>query len=142
MMYVSLVPQSEIDDIWPQIEEYMDGAAKYTYGRFTTDDIKDGLKTRPWQLWIAFKGLSVYGAVVTEIVSYPRMSALVMHFTGGEQLNEWKPYMLAMLQRFARENACTTIESYGRKGWAKVFKDDGFTSKFMAYELPVGVKND
>jgi hypothetical protein len=28
----------------------------------------------------------VYGAVVTEVFSYPLMKALIMHFTGGKKL--------------------------------------------------------
>jgi len=45
--------------------------------------------------------------------------------------------MLELLQKFGKENDCNIIESYGRAGWAKVFKNDGFKSRFMFYELPV-----
>jgi hypothetical protein len=65
------------------------------------------------------------------------MNTLVMHFTGGIDLKEWKPSMLELLQRFAKENGCAVIESYGREGWSKVFENDGFKSRFMFYELPV-----
>jgi hypothetical protein len=136
-MQVSLVPLEYIETVWPQIEEYLDGAAKYTYGRFTVEDVKDGILTKPQQLWIAFDDNAIYGAVVTEITQYPRMRALVMHFTGGKQLKSWKPDMLELLQRFAKENGCDIIESYGREGWGKVFEHDGFKSRFMFYELPV-----
>jgi len=45
--------------------------------------------------------------------------------------------MLSLLRRFASDNGCKTIESYGRTGWKKVFEKDGFKSKFMCYELPI-----
>ncbi len=136
-MQVSLVPVEYIENVWPSIEAYLDGAATYTYGRFTVADIKNGIMTTPQQLWIAFDGDDVYGAVVTEVCVYPQMSTLIMHFTGGKQLPKWKTEMLELLQRFAKDNGCTTIESYGRRGWEKVFKNDGFKSRFMFYELPV-----
>jgi len=137
-MKVSLVPVEYIETVWPQIEEFMDGAAKYTYGRFNVEDIKEGLFTKPQQLWIAFTDDEVIkGAVVTQVLTYPRMNTLVMHFTGGIDLKEWKPSMLELLQRFAKENGCAVIESYGREGWSKVFENDGFKSRFMFYELPV-----
>jgi hypothetical protein len=137
-MQVSLVPLDYLEDVWPQIEEYMEGAAKYTYGRFNVDDIKVGVKTKPQQLWVAFDDDNfIKGAVVTEILVYPRLRSLVMHFTGGVDLKEWKPSMLELLQRFAKENGCDVIESYGREGWSKVFQNDGFKSRFMFYELPV-----
>jgi len=137
-MHISYIPTDHVDTVWPEIEEYMHGAAKYTYGRFTVDDILSGLKEKPQQLWIAFDDeAKVYGAVVTQISAYPRMNSLVMHFTGGVELPLWKDAMLEVLQRFARDSNCAIIESFGRNGWGKVFKNDGFRERFMFYELPV-----
>jgi hypothetical protein len=136
-MNVSLVTIDQIENIWPLIEKYLDGAAKYTHGRFKVEDIRNRLYTAPQQLWIAYEDLKVYGAVVTEITQYPQMTSLVMHFTGGEDLPKWKDDMLHLLQRFAKDQGCAVIESYGRPGWEKVFKNDGFKSRFMFYELPV-----
>jgi hypothetical protein len=127
----------DYDFIWPLIEEYMDGAATYTYGRFTKEDIFAELKTKQQQLWIAYEGDKVFGAVITEIMHYPRMRTLVTHFTGGIKLPKWKNEMLQLLQRFARDNQCNVIESYGRPGWGKVFENDGYKARFVWYELPV-----
>lgn len=137
-MQVSLVPSDYIDEVWPKIEVYMQGAADYTFGRFEVEDIYERLKSNEQQLWIAFDDANViHGAVVTEVFVYPRMTTLIMHFTGGVNLPKWKQPMLELLQRFAKENGCKVIESYGREGWGKIFKDDGFTKRFMFYELPV-----
>ena len=136
-MRVTAVLPEHYDLIWPMIKEYMEGAAKYTYGRFTVEDIRNGLDNNPQQLWIAYEGEKVYGAVITEVTSYPQLKALVMHFTGGIELPKWKPAMLKMLQDFGKSVGCNIIESYGRAGWAKVFEEDGFKSRFMFYELPV-----
>ena len=139
-MQVSLVPTEYIELVWPNIQGYMVGAADFTFGRFMAEDIKNDLLTKQGQqqLWIAFENKDdYYGAVVTEINQYPRMRALVMHFTGGVKLPKWKKPMLEILQKFARENECDVIESYGRPGWGKVFKKDGYEQKFIFYELPV-----
>ena len=137
-MQVSYVPLEYIEYVWPKIEAYLKGAADYTYGRFTIEDIKIGLFNKPQQLWIAYdENENIFGAVVTEILTYPQMKTLVMHFTGGVKLKLWKKDMLELLQRFAKGNDCEVIESYGRMGWSKVFKNDGFKSRFMFYELPV-----
>lgn len=136
-MEVSLILPQNIESVWTQIEDYLQGAADFTYGRFNVSDIKVCLYTKPQQLWIAYEGDKIYGAVVTEINTYPRKTALVMHFTGGIDLSLWKDPMLKMLQRFARDHGCSIIESYGRPGWKKVFEKDGFKQQFMFYELPV-----
>lgn len=139
MIVTTYVPKEYIELVWDKIESYLDGAAEYTYGRFNVEDIKEDLFNKDQQLWIAFDDESekVYGAVVTQILTYPRIKSLVMHFTGGIELPKWKAPMLALLQEFARNNGCAVIESYGRDGWEKVFKDDGFKKRFMFYELPV-----
>ena len=138
-MEVTLVPPEHIEMIWPKIEVYMKGAADYTHGRFTVDNIKHDLlkKLDSQQLWIAFNSDGFYGAVITEVWQYPKLKALIMHFTGGKKLLKWKQPMLKLLQKFARDNDCEIIESYGRPGWEKVFKKDGYEQKFVFYELPV-----
>ncbi len=136
-MEVSVVLSEHIELVWPKIEAYIKGAADYTYNRFTADDIKKDLSNRPQQLWIAYDEEKIYGAVVTEIIVYPRMTTLMMHFTGGEKLPRWKQPMLKLLQRFAKDHGCSVIESYGRPGWEKVFRNDGYKEVFKFYELPV-----
>lgn len=137
-MEVSLVPKEYVEGCWDQIEGYLEGAAKYTYGRYTVQDIKDCITDYDYQLWVAFEDDKIYGAVVTEIVHYPQCKMLSMQFTGGVELKKWKNPMLDILQRWARDNRCEKIESPGRPGWARVFRDDGYEAKFITYELPVG----
>ena len=139
-MEVTLIPYEHLEYVWPKIESYMKGAADYTYGRFTVEDIKKEFIDRRGgqQLWVAYEDIdNVYGAVITEISRYPQTLALVMHFTGGKQLPKWKDPMLKLLQQFARDNGCEIIESYGRPGWGKVFDNDGYKQRFIFYELPV-----
>lgn len=136
-MIITAVLPHDIENVWHLIHDYMDGAAKYTHGRFKVEDIKQQLLSNPrQQLWIAYDD-KVYGAVITEVLTYPQMKTLIMHFTGGVELPKWKDEMLSVLRRFARDHQCKVIESYGRTGWKRVFKNDGFNSKFMFYELPV-----
>lgn len=136
-MEASVVLREHIEEVWPFIKGYMEGAARYTYGRFTADDIKQDLLTKDQQLWIAYKDGAIHGAVVTEILQYPRLRVLAMHFVGGHNVPECKPPVMALIKKFAKDHGCDIIESYGRKGWAKVFEKDGFKQRFMFYELPV-----
>ena len=136
-MQITLVPVEGIDVVWKRIEDYVQGTAEYTHGRYTKGDIRTGLMTKPQHLWLAHEGEEVFGFVVTEIANYPQLKALVMHFTGGRELDSWKPQMLEMLQSFSKLHGCDVIESFGRAGWAKVFKKDGFKSMYNFYELPV-----
>jgi hypothetical protein len=134
---VSLVPKEDYIPCFKAIHDYIEKSAKYTYGRFNAQDIKDLIYHTDKQLWVAYKNVQIYGFVVTEIVTYPQMKTLMMHFTGGVHLNKWKDDMLKTLQSFAKNNECDVIESYGRKGWGKVFEQDGYNPRFIYYELPL-----
>ena len=136
-MQVSIVDTKDIETMWPLIEGYMKQAAKYTYGRFEAEDIKNGLLKQPQQLWIAFDDKKIYGAVVTEVTKYPRMTALTVHFLAGIEFESWKEPMLRLVQQFGKDNGCKLIDSYGRPGWEKVWANYGYTKRFIFYELPL-----
>ena len=115
----------------------MEKAAKYTYGRYTSDDIYDSLKEYDHQLWVAFDSGTIKGAVVTNIITYPRRKILCMSFCGGIELKDWKDPMLELLKRFAKDSGCDGIEATARRGWAKVFENDGYKGHWVTFELPI-----
>jgi hypothetical protein len=137
MIQVSMVPPQYVDTCWKEIEPYMEKAAEYTYGRYTSDDIYDSLKEYDHQLWVAFDGGKIKGAVVTNIITYPKRKILCMSFCGGVELKDWKDPMLELLKKFAKDVGCDGIEATARRGWAKVFENDGYKGHWVTFELPI-----
>lgn len=132
-----MVPNQLIDTCWKEIEPFMEKAANYTYGRYTCDDIYDSVKEHDYQLWVAFESSKIKGAVVTNVIIYPKRKVLCMTFCGGIDLKEWKAPMLALLQKYAADIGCDGIEATARRGWAKVFENDGYNQHWVTFELPV-----
>jgi hypothetical protein len=137
MIQVSMVPPQYVDTCWKTIEPYMEKAAEYTYGRYTSGDIYDSLKEYDHHLWVAFDGDKIKGAVVTNIITYPRRKILCMSFCGGTELKNWKDPMLELLRQFAKDVGCDGIEATARRGWAKVFENDGYKGHWVTFELPI-----
>lgn len=137
MIKISLILPEYVDSVWGEVEGYMEKAAEHSYGRYTSDAIKDVVLGGGSHLWIAYDDTRVYGAVVTQIVRYPGITALALHFIGGIEGLKWKTPMLLMLQRFARDHNCGVIESIGRVGWLKIFEPEGATHKNVFFEIPV-----
>ena len=65
-----------------------------------------------------------------------------MQFCGGEDLKEWKDPMLALLRKYAKDMGCEGIESTARRGWAKVFENDGYKPHWVTFELPLEAENN
>lgn len=141
MIKVSMVPKDLIHTCWEQIEEYLAGAAEYTYGRYTVDDIKDCITDYDHDLWVAYEhgefDILFYGAVVTTIVHYPCKKMLSLRFVGGKDHKKWKEPMVSTLKSWAVDTECDGIESTGRPGWAKILGDVGYNPIGVAYELKI-----
>lgn len=137
MIEVSMVPPQYIDTCWSKVEPFAKLAADYTYGRYTSDDIYDSVVENDYQMWVAMDDGEFKGLVVTNVINYPKRKLLAMQFCGGVDLKLWKTPMLELLQKFGSEMGCDGIESTGRPGWAKVFKNDGYEARWVIYELPI-----
>ena len=138
---VSMVPKQYIDTCWDEIEPFLEKAARYTYGRYTVDDIKATITDYDHELWVAFEGDKIKAAVVTNIVAYPTRKLLCMSFCGGEEMSTWLDKLIALLRKYAEEMGCDGLEATARKGWSRVFKNDGYEGKWVTFELPIeGVK--
>jgi hypothetical protein len=91
------------------------------------------------QLWVSFNAETkvIMGFLITEVTEYPQAKMLTLHFTGGKDFKSWVPDGLPKIQKFARDNGCIKLESYGRAGWEKMWKDYGYKKRLVFYELPV-----
>lgn len=132
-----MVPTQYVDTCWDKVAPLLNKAADYTYGRYDIDDIYTSITDYDHILWVALKEGKIVGAVVTNTVVYPKRKVLCMSFCGGEGLKDWKQEMLSLLQRYARDTGCDAIEATARRGWAKVFENDGYKGHWVTFELPV-----
>jgi hypothetical protein len=137
MIQVSMVPKELIHTCWESVGPFLDRAARYTYGRYTVDDIHAAIVDYDHDLWVAFEGGEIKGAVVTNFMNYPKRKVLSMTFCGGVELSKWKDPMLDLLRRYAKDMGCDGIEATARRGWAKIFQNDGHKSLWATFELPL-----
>ena len=133
---VAAVPQDHILRVWPKVSHYIAAACKYTRGRFEAEDVLDQILDGDHILWIAFEDQNIKGAVVTNIMYYPRSKWVGCPFVTGDDFASWKYPMLRTLQRWARDNGCEGLESTARLGWARVFKEDGYEPLWQTFQLP------
>lgn len=140
-MKCSMVPADMLNTCWDQVEPYMAKACKFTYGRYTTDDIYEMLDEGIYHLWVAFEPdeekPKIHGAVVTQFMGYPKAKYLSLTFCGGKDIKNWQAPMLYLLKKFARDMGCDGIEATARRGWAKLLAGDGYNARWVTFELPI-----
>ena len=56
---------------------------------------------------------------------------------GGEQLKEWVDDCVEIMNSFAENSECDTIEVHGRKGWEKILTKYGVEHSSSTYEKKV-----
>jgi hypothetical protein len=137
MIEVSMVPKDYVDTCWSKVEPLLKKATELTGNRYTTDNIYDMVMEEDHQLWVAYEDKEFSGAVVTNIATYPNRKILCMGFCGGENFKDWKDQIINLLRKFAKDMGCDSIEAFGRPGWANVFKNDGYQTKWITFELPI-----
>ena len=132
-MKISLIPPDHIDAVWLKAGPLLKKATDLSGDRYKVSDVYRQLRKGDKNLWIAFEGDAVLGAVTSEVVDYPGRRMLILHFCGGEDMASWFTPMLDTLERWARDNNCNGIEVFGRDGWKRWLGRSGFGDGFRLY---------
>ena len=126
----------DFDQVWEKVIPLIDRAIEYADGKYGAEDIYKALKNREMQLWVAFTKVGALSAFcITKITHYPREKRGAILFASGHNVMEWLPFCKT-IQNWARENGCTSMEVYGRRGWKKLLKQYGH------YEIHTVLKVD
>jgi hypothetical protein len=116
------VGANEIEAVWSAVEPVLARATARTRGRVSTAALREKLREREMQLWIAqpapAKG-SVRSVCLTEIVAYPHQRWCRIVFAAGEDLGLCRAG-LALIEAWARARGCAGVEIEGRAGWERV----------------------
>lgn len=116
------VPSDKIDAIWPHVEGMLENAiTRAADGKYLAEDVLEMLRAKEMQLWLGYDQEGAALAVVTQILIYPRKRSLLLFAVAGRNGRMKKHWwrFLPLLEAFAREKDCQSIEGYGRKGWLK-----------------------
>ena len=91
-------------------------------GHEITDDVLDGKQL----LWLAWSD-HIEAAATT------RLAAGVCTLTAcaGHQRERWLP-LLAKIEKYAKDEGCSAVRIYGRKGWERVL--DGYRVEHVVLE--------
>jgi hypothetical protein len=130
------IPLENLLENWPIAKQMLNPSLYYADGKYTMDDIFNGLRAREMQLWFVESDTEIKCALITQIHKYAHDSRLVILFLAGFEFNDVME-LWGDLADFAREKGCSSIEMYGRPGWEKRLKRLGFHKTQVVLKCPL-----
>lgn len=128
------VLHSEIDTVWLEVRGLIKAALEYSDQSYKIHDILEGIKSRDLQLWGANRGGKITSVMVTKIIKYPQKKSLLMMLYAGEHTKNMTQF-LPTIYEWAKEQGCVDAQMYGRSGWEKVLKDQGYEKVYSVLRL-------
>lgn len=144
-MKITAVPPDEVHNIWPNVAEHLRKAIL----RFPVASIGDifyDCSTGKSLLWAIYEvtenGPEFHGAFTTSMRSTSVRKSIGVDFMGGHRMGEWLDDAMKAVEGYARQNNCTHIEGYGRKGWAKQMAKYNFKLAFPVIERDLRAEDE
>lgn len=116
------VPPEEVPGLWDRVEPYIQDANRYGGGKFRAHDWLCKLLAEQALLYVS---PNLESAVICELQVYPRSRVFSIILLGGEGGHDWTEYQV-MLEQMARHYQCDQMEVFGRPGWRKILKMQGY----------------
>lgn len=133
---LSLVPVSDIGEIWADIRPLVEAACTLN-GAYSTQDVLGWLMTGKWRLFvITSPERSLEAICVTEIATYPKRTQLEIPICTGSNSKDWL-HLIDGIKEYAREQGCSVIIPLARPGWRKLLAPYGFKKTHELLECPL-----
>jgi hypothetical protein len=124
------VPRNLIENIWPAIEGYVEGACAY-HPFMEAPDVRILLDQGFAQLFIAVDHQGVMGFGALEVIKYPRRKVANVLGAGGRRgfsavaVGELLQFMIA----YGKTEGATVVAYSGRPGWLRALRHLGGRSQ-------------
>lgn len=127
------IQRTEIDSVWGEVRPWISQACKTSRGKFSVDDIHEGLMTGEDQLWI-WKTATAFAVVISRISNYPGQRVCFLRIVTGRNMHEWYEAGLATVEAWAKANGCQAMELHARPGWEKFLSCRGYDKTHVILE--------
>ena len=120
-MELICVPPDTVHKVWPQVRNLIYAAMKRG-GISSFKPVEDSVLSGRALIWLAWDGVKVHAAAVTELHQTEWRKDCVIVACGGSGMDEWLP-LIEGIEKFARAESCVAVHLIGRRGWERKLKD-------------------
>ena len=128
-MKAHLLLPEDVACIWDDVAPMLAKVTQHSEGEMEPDDYLEPLTHGEMQLWVAVDKSVVHTVMVTQIIPYPQKKVLRVIAIAGSEFKELHRRFNDMIESFAIQYGCSSMELWGRKGWKKLLPDwnDSYT---------------
>ena len=141
------IPSSNLDDVWNLVNKDISDALSYSGNHTDAQFVYDCVKENKMQLWVVWdkdKPTTIdkyYGVVVTEIIKRKLKQSCNIFIVTGRHRQRWQ-HLVKVLEDFALENNCTSMELFARKGWQRIMEQFDYKQTHVVLEKQITNKKD
>ncbi len=103
------VPPIEVERWLPRVEGHFRRIAAGSRGRYLPEDVASAVRFGLQTMWIALRGNSIEGVLLTEMIQYPRARALRFVALVGRGWRDLSD-LLPAIEEIGRQSGCTIFE--------------------------------
>jgi len=118
-----LLSPEDVGCVWDDVAPMLSAVTERSEGEFEANDYLQYLSSGVMQLWIAIEDKEIIMSMITQIITYPQKKVLRVIALAGENFKEVHEQFNDMLESFAINLGCTSLELWGRKGWKKMLPE-------------------
>lgn len=129
MVELVSVDPGRIDELWPHAKHLIRAAIEHeslSDFEHIEREVLDGKQL----LWLAWSG-EIEAAATTQLSG----KVCVLTACSGYHRERWLP-LFAKIEQYAKDEGCSTMRIYGRKGWERVL--DGYRIEHVILEKQFG----
>ena len=137
-MQVTIVPPDALHNVWHKAAQFLENACHSTEQvRADNLDLFQLCLKQEQHLWLVIDEENeneVIGAYTTQMLVYPKYKAMAVPFLGGIRMMDWLDEAMSVLESWAKENDCKTLEGFGRKAWLRALRKHGWKQAYIVVE--------
>jgi hypothetical protein len=130
-LFLYVIPQDELHDWRKLIFNMVARLVEFDKIEFDAKKVLDDIASESWQVVLVIEeGEAVASGLLSIREIGQGKSLYIIGAVGFEELGADKcKRILRLLEALAKDNGCVRLEWAGRKGWERVFKDEGLQTR-------------
>jgi len=126
---IQQVPVEYVNQVWPQVEGYIESALGYSCGDYNSDEAKVMLTLGSWSLVVAATPENtIQGAAIVSYFNRPNARVGFVVAIGGKLISNKDTW--SQFENILRANGATYIEGAGRPAIVRLWSRYGLEQKY------------